>query len=81
MSLLTGINIDPAIFKVNTANGDGSTTAFNLSHTPVSQNALYVYLNGLKQIVTIDFTLSGLQVTFTVAPATGQKIEFNYIKR
>ena len=78
---IAGNFLDPDFFKVNTSDGDGSTTIFNLSHTPISSSALFVFINGLRREVTVDWSLSGLQVTFVTAPALGQEIEFNYIRK
>lgn len=79
--LLSGNWINPTDFKVNTGSGDGSTTIFALSHTPIADSVLYVYVDGIKRVLTVDFSLSGKNVTFVTAPANGQTIEFNYIKK
>jgi len=81
MALLNGKNIDPAIFKINTASGNGSTTVFNLTDTPVTLACLTVFVDGLAQVPTTDYSLAGLAVTFVAAPANGQSIMFQYIKR
>ena len=69
----------PADFKVNTASGDGSTTVFALTHTPIAENQMQVEVNGLIAHPD-DFSLSGKNVTFTAAPETDSKVVFRYIK-
>lgn len=77
---IVGKYLDADSFKINSASGNGSTTAFNLTDTPISLSVLQVYVNGLIQQPTADYSLSGNQVTFTTAPAAGQEINFHYIK-
>lgn len=81
MSKVTGKYIDESIFKINTAAGDSSTTVFNLIDTPISAGNLQVFINGLSRDITTDYTVSGAAITFLVAPVTGQKIKFIYIKK
>lgn len=80
MSKLLGKHIDPDIFRRNTSSGNGSTTAFVLADTPIGSGALWVYVNGLEQQLTTDYSLSGDTVTFVTAPANAQSIDFNYIR-
>jgi hypothetical protein len=81
MSKLNGKAIEPLIFKVNTADGDGVTTDFNLTGTPVATANLFVFIDGIKRTVIKDYTLSGSVVSFLSAPEVGQEIEFNYINK
>lgn len=71
------------IFEVDTASGNSSTTVFNLSGKLHSQDSLSVYIDGLKRRITTDYTVNvgTSQVTFVVAPATAQNIEFCYTKK
>ena len=65
----------------NIASGfNGSTTTFQLSippggasnyFTPGSTYALFVRLGGVTQNPDVDYTVSGSQITFTTAPASG----------
>ena len=41
------------------ANGNGSTTAFNIGFTPTFPSALLVHAGGLLQRLTTDYTFSG----------------------
>jgi hypothetical protein len=61
--------------------GDGTTTVFTLSNTPIT-NSLYPFVNGQLQSygVSNDYTTSGVTVTFTTAgePGNGARIIANY---
>jgi len=64
--------------------GDGSTTAFTLSHTCTaptnnSTNPLVrVYVNGVLQTYTTHYTVAGTTLTFVTAPTYGVKIRAEY---
>lgn len=58
-----------------TAIGDNLNTVFTLPVTPV-EPALMVHVNGILQHNGSEWTLTGNQVTFTVAPALNDKIDF-----
>ncbi len=60
--------------SVNNYSGDGSTTGFTLSTTPVSENATQVYINGVYQFKN-TYAVSGTTLTFDTAPANGSSIE------
>lgn len=63
-----------------TGSVNGSNTAFTLSQTPFDSNdAVQVFLDGIKQDRTTDWTISGSTVTFVTAPAIGQTVRVNYI--
>jgi hypothetical protein len=49
--------------------GTGAQTAFTLSYFYASANAATVFVSGVVQIPTLDFTISGTAITFVVAPA------------
>jgi hypothetical protein len=60
--------------KLDALTFNGTTTTFNLlsggtAITPANANCLLVSLNGVIQEPGVAFTLSGSQLTFTVAPA------------
>lgn len=81
MAKLTGANISEGNFKINEAIGDGVTTVFILTHTPLSSLQMSVLINGLSRFPTKDYNLNGKQITFVVAPELGQEIEFQYIHK
>ena len=80
MARLTGKNIG-TIFQHDSGVGDGSTVAYVLSNTPHSADNVMVFLNGLLQKQTTDYSVSGSTVTFVTAPATAQDILLRYIKK
>lgn len=61
-------------FAYNTFTGDGVTTAFTLSANPGAVANLVVGVGGVLQVPGDDYTLSGVQLQFTVAPPAGVKI-------
>ena len=54
--------------------GDGSTTAFTLSVTPLSENDVFVFSDGVYQEKS-EFSVSGTTLTFGTAPANGASLE------
>jgi hypothetical protein len=54
-----------------TFSGTGAQTAFTLSSTPGSLGSLEVYVHGVRQTPTTDYTISGTTLTFTTAPVLG----------
>jgi hypothetical protein len=61
-------------FTVDTFTGDGTTTAFTLTDTPSSANAILVMVDGIVQTKTTNYTLATNVVTFTGAPDSGSAI-------
>jgi len=60
--------------SVNNFSGDGSTTGFTLSSTPVTENTTMAYINGVYQFKN-TYSVSGTTFTFDAAPANGASIE------
>lgn len=58
---------------VYSGTGNGAS-AFDLGFTPGSVNACLVFLSGVQQRPTTDYTVSGSTITFTTAPPTGVPI-------
>lgn len=61
----------PASFTSNVYSGNASTTAFTLTSTPASVASIFVFVSGVAQRPTTDYTVSGTTLTFTSAPPTG----------
>lgn len=59
---------------VDTMTGDGSTTTLALSESPGSVNNVMVFIDGVNQKPTTDYTLSGSTITFIVAPPNGTSV-------
>lgn len=80
-STATGLqNVDPASlltiagssgFTAETFNGTGAQTAFTLSTNPGTVSNLEVFISGVRQTPTTDYTFSGTTLTFVSAPAAG----------
>ena len=57
--------------------GDGSTVAFTLDAAPYSENAMFVYINGVYQQRN-TYSVSSTTLTFSEAPPTTSSIEVLY---
>lgn len=58
--------------------GNGSQDTFILDVAPISLAKTYVYVNGVKQVPTTQFTLSSKTVTFVSPPASSAIINVMY---
>jgi hypothetical protein len=61
-----------------TLNGDGSTAVFTLDRVTITAAAL-IMLNGVVQLPTTAYSVSGNALTFTEAPATGDVIDIRFL--
>lgn len=59
---------------------NGSNTTFTISFAPRELDALEVYVDGLRQRKTTDFTFSGTTITFVSAPVTDQYVYVEYFQ-
>ena len=62
----------------DTFNGDNSTTAFTLS-AAATTDSVFVSINGTVQLGSDGYSVSGTTLTFTEAPASGDKIQVQNI--
>lgn len=60
---------------------NGSNTAFTLAQTPLENEAVELFLDGLRLTEGVDFTLSVSSITMTTAPAIGQSLRATYIRK
>ena len=58
----------------NAFTGDGSTTTFTVTSGVTVANTL-VFINGVHQRPTTDYTVSGTTLTFGTAPASSDRID------
>ncbi len=65
---------DFTVIASETFDGDDGTTIFTLAAAATTQSVI-VSINGVIQIPTLAYSVSGTTLTFTSAPATGDKIE------
>lgn len=63
---------------VNSFSGDSSTTSFTLSAAPLTDQNVFVTINGVSQHIDA-YSLSGTTITFDSAPAVGDAIETRVI--
>ncbi len=68
------VTIEKNTIAIDNFNGDGSSTGFTLSTTPLNENAIDVYINGLYQQKN-TFSLSGNVLTFSTAPPNNSTVE------
>lgn len=61
----------PVTFTTQLFSGNGSTTAFTLSSAPPYTSSVSVYVAGLSQRPTTDFSTASTTLTFVTAPASG----------
>lgn len=57
----------------------GSGTAFTLAHTPLSNAAVLLFVNGLFLRQGTDYTITGTSITLTDSLVAGQTIDASYI--
>lgn len=57
---------------------DGNNTEFTIASMPSPVSSLKVYLNGARQRITTDYTLSGRTITFVTAPLTDSILLVDY---
>ncbi len=57
---------------------NGVLTTFTIAHAPSPIASLKVFVNGLKQKLTDDYTFSGTTITFLIAPPTNSIILCDY---
>lgn len=65
--------------EVPTGAINGSNTAFTLENTPIA-GSVKVYLNGLREKLTTNFTVSGSTITMLTPPSTGDIMVVEYLK-
>jgi len=70
---------NPTFVDLETPSGtiNGSNDTFALANTPVS-GSVHLYLNGVLQEATGDYSLSGSTITFVTAPESGSKLRASY---
>lgn len=69
-------------FTLETPTGsvNSSNTSFSIAQTPLENDAVLIFKNGLLQRPTTDYSLSGTTITFVTAPATGSDLVVYYIR-
>ena len=70
----TTAGADFTVIATQTFNGDNSTVAFTLSEAQTTASCI-VSINGVVQLPTTAYAVSGTTLTFTEAPASGDVVE------
>lgn len=68
------INVAPVTLTSDKLTGNGACTIFNLSQTGTTDSS-FVFINGVAQKPTTDYSVSSNVITFTSAPANGSIVE------
>ena len=68
-------------FSTDTFTGNNSTTQFTLSEAPVTANSVMVFVDGILQKLTTNYTITGTTLDFGSgnAPATNAEIEVKHL--
>jgi hypothetical protein len=67
-----GNQVTSVPYIIDVYNGDGSTVAFGtLSRAPAGTASIAVYVNGVYQRPSFDYSLNGAVITFVTAPGVG----------
>ena len=59
-------------------NADGVNSIFTMNVPVTDPNNIFVFINGIVQTPTIDYTVSGTTLTFTFVPSTNSAIEIRF---
>jgi hypothetical protein len=59
---------------------NGSNVTFTLANAPFVTDTATIYLDGIAQIKTTDYSISSSTITMVTAPATGQSLSVSYSK-
>jgi hypothetical protein len=81
MRVTNGFFNEGWVQEVPSGTVNGSNVTFTLSFTPDDSASVSVYLNGLSQRVTTDYSITGATLTFVTAPALGQGVFVTYQKK
>ncbi len=57
---------------------DTSNVTYTLAHTPSPSTSLHVYKNGIRLMLTDDYTLATATITMVSAPVTGSTLLVDY---
>ena len=74
-------NVAPTLTHVSrTATGDGSTKVFTVTSGTAVANVL-LFINGIVQRPTTDYSISGTNLTIVVAPSASDRIDIRELPR
>lgn len=81
MRLTNRYIVEGATQEIPSGSINGSNKVFTVANTPDDSANVIVYLNGVVQRITTDYSISGTTITFVTAPALGQDLSVIYQKR
>jgi hypothetical protein len=61
--------------SIQSFTGDGSTTSFTLTDPPVVSTGVIVFVDGIQQKLTSNYTVSGTNIVFVAAPDASAEID------
>jgi hypothetical protein len=73
-ALLAGSVNSGVLLTADTYTGDGTTTDYTITVVALSANSVLVTLDGVTQIPSTDYIVSGTTLTFVTAPPDGTSI-------
>lgn len=79
VEVISGSAADQIYGEIPSGTINGSNTDFTLSQIPLL-NSERLYLNGVRQIKTTDYTLTGQDISILKPPQTGDIIIVDYLK-
>ena len=66
-------------FTTDTFTGNGSTAAYTMSETPSNANSVMVFVDGILQKSSTNYSISGATLTFTANVANNAEIEVKHL--
>jgi len=66
-------------FTTDVFTANGSTAAFTLSETPPNANSVLVFVDGILQKASTNYSISGTTLTFTSNPDNNSEIEAKHM--
>ena len=81
MSVISGVWSDDSV--EDAGYGNGVLTSYSVNYPMINASKVDVYLNGIIQEYTTDYTLDLTlnKVNFVTAPALAQRIQIKYYKK
>ena len=78
---ITATELDSSLktLVTDTFTGDGSDTTFTMSEIPHDINSILVFVDGILQKSSTNFSISGQVLTFTDAPDSSAEIEVRHM--
>ena len=56
---------------------DGLNGSFTIAHTPVT-GSVHLFLNGQRLVYLVDYTITGVNISMTTIPGTGDSLISDY---